>query len=300
MDTNEYLDRILKGQELAEDSQELKDLRQHRKDVEALLRDAFRDCNRSIRYGGSVAKATLIKESYDLDIACYFDCDDESAGSSLKDIYENTAKALAGTYQVERKTSALRLRGNKPEDFGRDFHVDVVPGRFVDESRGDCFLHQEGPDKERLKTNLQVHIDYVRKSEVVPAIRLLKLWKSRRALAVKTFVFELLVIKVLKVKKRVDLSEQLTAVWKTLRDAVEPIQVEDPANPSGNDLSSFLAERWAELSQAAATTLEQIENYGWESVFGPPESDDNGDKASKLRGAAAAVITPSKPWLPGR
>ena len=43
-----------------------------------------------------------------------------------------------------------------------DFHLDVVPGRFTDDTKSDCFLFQNGADKERLKTNLQVHIDPLR------------------------------------------------------------------------------------------------------------------------------------------
>jgi hypothetical protein len=45
----------------------------------------------------------------------------------------------------------------------------------------------------------------VKDSGVVPAIRLLKLWKVRRGLQVKQFVFELLVIKVLEKKKNASL-----------------------------------------------------------------------------------------------
>ena len=82
----EYLKEILESQNLADDSAELKTLMEQRKDVERILRDAFPDCSPTIRYGGSKAKGTLIKEAYDLDLACYFPHDDETAGSSLEDI----------------------------------------------------------------------------------------------------------------------------------------------------------------------------------------------------------------------
>ena len=45
------------------------------------------------------------------------------------------------------------------------------------------------------------------------------------------FVFELLIIELLKDKKRSDLDAQLKHVWSNLKDAKQPIGVEDPANP---------------------------------------------------------------------
>lgn len=305
MDTNDYLKKVLADQDLADDSDELKELQDHRKDVEKLLRDGFPETSLTIRYAGSKAKGTLNRESYDLDIACYVADGDVSAGDSLKDIYGNVRKQLAGSYHVELKTSAIRLKSRNPETCGKDFHIDVVPGRFVDKSKSDCFLHQEGAEKERLKTNLDVHIEHVRNSGVVPAIRLLKLWKCRRALQVRQFVFELLVIELLRGKKGKSLPEQLEHVWTAIRDSADPISVEDPANPCGNDLSPLLtAGIWSELQTAARSTLAVITGSGgWESVFGPVADDDEHDesgngKTAKLVKAAAAVVTPTRPWLP--
>ena len=56
------------GPSLADDSEELKTLQERRAEVEKVLRDHFEDCSPTIRYGGSKAKGTMIKEAYDLDI----------------------------------------------------------------------------------------------------------------------------------------------------------------------------------------------------------------------------------------
>ena len=77
-------------------------------------------------------------------------------------VYNNHKKALAKKYYVQPKGSALRLKGCGPENLGVDFHNDVVLGRFTDETRTDAYLYQSGGDKTRLKTNLDVHLDYVR------------------------------------------------------------------------------------------------------------------------------------------
>lgn len=293
MTDKEYLEAVLKNQDLKDDSQELKDLQKEKQNVERLLRAGFPDCSPTIRYGGSKAKGTLIKENYDLDIASYFPHDDTSAGETLKDIYDNTEKALAGEYSVVRKRTALRLRSKKDVDF----HIDVIPGRFTDDKKSDCFLHQEGADKERLKTNLDVHIEHIRDSGSVPAIRVLKLWKTRKALDVKQFVFELLVVKLLDGTSK-SLPEQVKYVWTELRDRAEPVKVEDPSNPSGNDLSDLLDQTvWSNLSSVAKSTLATLEKDGWEAIFGKVSSGGD-DKTEKAQRAAAVVTTPNKPWLP--
>jgi hypothetical protein len=299
MDPKTYLTGILKSQDLADDSQELKDLREHRKSVEKILRASFPEAAPTIQYGGSTAKGTLIKESYDLDVVCYFPNDDDDAGATLKEIFESVSDALAKDYYVEPKTSAVRLKDKKNKI---DFHIDVVPGRYVDDSKSDCFIYQNGAEKERQKTNLNVHLDHVRNSGVVPAIRLLKLWETRRGLRVKHFVLELLIIELLKEKKNSSLDTQLKHFWASLADAKDdPIAVEDPANPCGNDLSGFLKAIWPDLSSRAKDTLDLLERSGWEAIFGPLEEDEekNGSKESAFFvRAAAAVSTPTKPWLP--
>lgn len=297
MTTTEYLTEVLKLQNLADDSQELKDLQTHRADVEKLLRSAFPDSSPTIRYGGSRAKATLIKESYDLDVISYFPSDETAAGSSLKEIYDNVSKALQKKYAVTPKNSSLRIFNLDAKVAYRDFHIDVVPGRYVDDSKSDCFIHQNNADKERMKTNLDVHIAHVKDSGVTDAIRLLKLWKVRKAISLKQFVWELLVIDLLKSKKSSSLENQLKHVWTTIRDAKDPINVEDPANPSGNDLSSVISDAWPLLKSFADSTLRMIENSGWESVFGSVKRAESVTaRVTSLTQAAGAASVKSSPW----
>jgi tRNA nucleotidyltransferase (CCA-adding enzyme) len=297
MTDNEYLERVLADQDLADDSAELKELQGHRRDVEKLLREESSDSSPTIRYGGSKAKGTLIKEYYDLDLVCYFPHDETGCGETLKAIYDNVRDALKEKYDVQEKTSAIRLRSKEATTFGKDFHIDVVPGRYVDASKGDCFLHQTQGDKERLKTNLQTHIDHIKDSGVVDAIRLMKLWKVRRGLRVKQFVFELLIIKLLAKKKAASLADQLKQVWKEIAEAEDPICVEDPANPAGNDLMPALRDgTWSQLSAAATNTLSALDTSGWESIFGSAKKISESARVTGLKAAAAAVSRPTRPF----
>jgi hypothetical protein len=290
MTPNEYLSKILDQQTLAEDGSELKRLRERRQEVEDLLRSEF-GSSPTIRYGGSKAKGTMIKEAYDLDVICYFQRDDDDAGGTLETIYNNVKRALAKKYVVLTKTSAIRLQSRDHEDF----HVDVVPGRFVNTETSNAYLHQTTPGKKRLQTNLDVHLAHVKDSGLQRAIRLMKLWRVRRGLSIKHFALELLVIKVLKSKKAASLDSQLDSIWKVLRDSLDSITIEDPANPIGNDLSELLSATVRhELSTAASETLDSIEHAGWEAVFGKLASES--EKRAAVAEAARSVVAPSRPW----
>lgn len=290
MTPNEYLLKILDEQTLAEGGDELTQLRKRRQEVEEHLRADF-GSSPTIRYGGSKSKGTMIKEAYDLDVICYFPRDDADAGGTLEEIFENVKKSLGKKYIVLPKSSALRLESRNYEDF----HVDVVPGRFVDDKKEDAFLHRTTGDKKRLKTNLDVHIEHVKNSGVVQAIRLNKLWRVRRGLSIKHFGLELLTIEVLKDKKRVSLEDQLLHAWRTLRDNVDSISIEDPANPQGNDLSDLLNDAVRqELASAAKQTLETIDREGWEAVFGQLATVE--EKRAAVVDATRSVSVPARPW----
>jgi len=288
MTDNEYLKKILEAQTLDSDGKEMKELRSRRDEAEKLLRKKF-GSGPSIRYGGSKAKGTMVKEAYDLDVICYFDNDDDSAGDTLQEIYDSVAEVFEDDYLIERKPSAIRLKSKNSNNWAEDYHTDIVPGRFVDDDRDDVFLYRSSGEKGRQKTNLDVHISHVKTSGVRDAIRLEKLWRKRNNLSIRHFVLELLVIDLLKDKKKLSLTDQLIHFWTEVRDNIEDMTVEDPANPYGNDLSElFNATVKYELSSMAKETLETIENDGWIKVFGelPEEKTANNNYPSI--------------WIPGR
>jgi len=297
MDTNKYLEQVLSDQILGDDSKELKELQTHRADVEELLSASFAS-KPIIRYAGSKAKGTLIKEYYDLDIVCYFPSDCDAAGKTLAEIYENVRNALREKYYVEEKTSALRLKGMSSVDYMRDFHIDVVPGRFTDDTRSDCFIYQKSAEKCRMKTNLDVHITHMKSSGVVDAVRLFKLWKARRGIGIKQFVFELLIIDLLSGKKEKPISEQMLHVWTEIADHEEAIHVEDPANPNGNDLNAVMDAAWPGLRAAAQDALNTIKWSGWESIFGAVTVEKSFSVTERAQRAAASVSTSNRPWCP--
>lgn len=299
MKPNEYLAAVLSGQELEYGSDPVTAMQTERDNVEQLLREGFPDSPIKIRYAGSWAKTTMIKESYDLDITCYFNRDDDDAGGTLEDIYNAVKKVLEQKYAVEPKRSALRLSGKEGRAKGVYYHVDVVPGRFVSEDKDEAYLYQATGEKKRLKTNLQVHIDHVKNSGLVDVIKLLKCWKQRRNLTVlKTFVLELLVIDVLERKDGGDLAGALVKFWTALRDNADGLNPKDPANPGGNDLSPlFDAGVRAPVSAAARAALVAMDRGEWESIFGPiAHEQDAASRRALFEAARASITVRPKPW----
>lgn len=293
MTPNDYLSQILKSQQLKSDGDDLAALQSARADVEDALRAGFPDCAPSIRYGGSKAKGTMILDDYDLDVICYFPHDDTSAGGSLEDIYNNVRSCFEKDYAIHPRTTALRLHDKD----GGDFHIDVVPGRFTDTTKTDAYLHQNGGSKKFLKTNIQTHIDHVSKSGCTDIIQLMKLWRLRNGVSIRTFPMELLVIEVLKDTKAQGLEGRLTELLLEVRDNIDDYSIEDPGNPTGNDLSELLNDTVrASLSAGAWSTLQTVETSGWEAVFGAVETTAKVHKVAALSAAAVHAPSPTRPW----
>jgi hypothetical protein len=294
MSGNDYLKDLLASQSLDEDSAECRALDAEAARIEAIVRQAYPRSRLMFTHGGSWAKGTMIREDHDLDDVTYFENSDSAPGETLEQIYENVAAQLGKHYTVRRKRSALRLSRKD----GGDLRVDVVPGRFVDETRTDVFIHQNEGSKERLKTNIEVHIAHVRDSGCTDVIMLVKLWRTRNAIPVKTFPLELLVIKVLRSNNRGTLETRLRRVLTAFADEIDDLHIEDPANPIGNDLSHALPDKLRQqLTKISRNTLDTANEYGWEHVFGKTDSDDVAmPRLQVLRSAAASIAVPTRPW----
>lgn len=288
----EYLERVLEANTFDDESEELKNLRDARERVEATLREELGD-DPHIRYGGSHAKGTMVSTSYDLDLLCYYPRDAEDA-ETLEAIWDKVKSALEKKYAVEAKRSALRLLEKDAY-----LHVDVVPGRFVDDTKTDVFLHQNDAQKQRLKTNPETHVTHVRDSEARPAIRLTKIWRDRHGVGAKTFVLELLVIKILDGHAGDALDVQLRKVLEAFRDESQTLSVTDPAN-SGNDLETMLDAARDELRRAASSSLDVVDEQGWEGVFGalPEEESDSSSESRQQRVVSLAAEDRARvrPW----
>lgn len=296
MTATDDLRQILDDQTLDPDGPELRALRGHRASVGTILKAAFPGADFTLRYGGSKAKGTMIKAAYDLDIVVYVHHGDTTVGRTLAEIYGAVHGALAPYYDLEEKTSAIRLYASANGRRGDDLQIDVVPGRFVDDTQTDCFLYQASGEKGRLKTNLKTHIDHIRFSGVTDTLKLLKLTRVIYDLEIKQFALDLLGVELLKGTSGWPLGAQLAHVLTAVQESKTPIAIEDPANPSGNDLSGLLRPSvWNELSTVAGQVLNGTAASSWAQVLGEPKAFTPTSPAI-LSTAAEAVYAPTKPW----
>jgi hypothetical protein len=292
MTSENYLEELLASQRLDEGSNEWKALEEEATRIESILRAAYPWSALTFTHAGSRAKRTMIREDYDLDEVAYFRNEDKAPGETLAEIYENLAKVVGVHYSVRRKRSALRL-GMKD---GRDLKVDLVPGRYIDATMTDVFIHQADGGKDWLKTNIVKQVAHIGGSGCTDEIMLGKLWRTRNGIGVKTFPLELLVIEALRLDGSGSLERRFANVLVVYAEDIDNLRIEDPANPYGNDLSYALPDSLRrEIAKVARNTLAAARQYGWEHVFGKTEARAFAPRVQILRSAAAAT-PPSRPW----
>lgn len=297
MKPSEYLTQLLKDQTITKDSSEAKELQAHRADVEAVIMSAFEEDKPKIRYAGSYSKGTMIRDSYDLDIACYFP---ESKDDSLPEIRQQVQNALSEKYHITPKASALRIEGIKDEPKQMDYHIDVVPGRFVDDTETDAFLHIAYGEKERMKTNLDKHIEFVTNSGRQDVLKLAKLWNSRNQIRAKSFVLDIFIIEALSGYTGTDLENTFKKALQEIADRFETAEIVDPAN-TGNVVSKVMTDPEKQnVASRAKDVLKAIEDAedaidAWKTAFLDTETKATSSHYSPMS-APTPINVPLKPW----
>ena len=251
MTNEEYLQGLLKGQDLAVAEEDaLRKLRERAQKRLSNLSGSPR-----FYYAGSYGKKTIIREQYDLDVVVYWPSD---YSGTLKDIFTAVGAELKKEWaNASPKTIAWEI----PISSG--FHLDIVPGRAIDSTFKDANLYRRDKDS-TLKTSIKTHIDTVRNSGRRDAIRLVKLWKARKAIRFKTFILELMTIDGCKGQSLADLEPQLIAAFKYLRDNIVTARVVDPAN-SNNVISNDISDADKLAIKVAAQAA--LDAQYWSQVF---------------------------------
>jgi hypothetical protein len=283
-----YLKGLLASQKL--NTTQNSDLETHKTEVESFLRQEFGQ-SPVIKIAGSVSKGTAISESYDLDIVVYFLSTDER---TLKEIYDEVHKKLASRYAINPKTSALRITGVSNSSNNSDYHIDVVPGRFI-QGTDDVFLYMNFADRERMQTNLKTHINYITQSGCQEIIKLVKLWKVRNDIVFKTFILELFVINALQgIRDKTELEN----AFKTVMEAFvnnSHVELVDPAN-TANVVSRTISDLGRQNMKAKAQeALDIMRKHSsddkWKLIF--KETITERQPATQT---ASAGFAPRSPW----
>lgn len=249
MSTEDYLLNILNQQDLKES--ELNILRNLRDQIENHL-SAMQGSPR-FYYAGSYGKKTIIRERYDLDIVIYWP---KTTQYTIKDIYDGVGKRLKEKWQV---VNSKNVSWEIP--FRDGFHIDVVPGRAIDDSYKEANLYRVDTGT-TLKTSIKTHIDTVRNSGRRDVIRLMKLWRERKSVPFKkSFLLEMMTIDGSKGISA--LPSQVLSALQYIRDNIETAQVKDPAN-SNNSLSDDIS---TSDKRRIRNITESTLNSNWNEVF---------------------------------
>jgi hypothetical protein len=200
-DSDDYLRKILLSERLKNDSVFLNKAITYKKTVKEKLFRIFNDA--LVFYpldGGSFAKRTAIVSNYDLDIVLAFVKDSyPSLEEMYYDVYKKLCKALGQQALIQKQSKAISVSFElKSGDF---IDFDIVPGKEINNFQKDKNLNlyirpdwiwQRGSS---FKTNYSQQRNITtNKPDARNVIKLLKIYRERNNLSIKTVVVEQCVV----------------------------------------------------------------------------------------------------------
>lgn len=252
MSSEEYLRGILEQQELTEN--QIQNLENQR---DVILIEILEEIggNPKIYNGGSYAKGTMIQAGYDLDIVLYWHYNFQL---SPRNLYNEVGIVLQ---RNGRSPRSKKVGWEIP--FPGYFHIDVIPGKKIFNQRNFAYLYNNDVGG-RFKSSVKKQVLYVKKSRRQDVIRLMKLWKIRKDVPIKTFLLENFVITACKGLKRSELENQLIHIFEYISNNILTIKIIDPANPN-NIVSNDLNEN--DKNQIKNLADEALDASSWRSVI---------------------------------
>lgn len=213
-----YIEGLLKKYAVP-DSVE-KTFRLLRDELETGLSNCWKLPNPRFYYGGSYAKRTMISGGYDLDLVVYFQPTDQF---TVRQIYEGVEARLQQlNYRTVRHNVAVRLPY-------KGFHVDVVPGRTLDNSFRYANLYASERNSTK-QTSLKAHIDLIRDGSDQDVVKVLKIWKRQHDVPLRSFVLELATVSGLYGNQDQTLEGRVWKVLGWLSQHFATARLVDPAN----------------------------------------------------------------------
>ena len=242
------------------------DLEPPQSQVESLLRlrDNVRSCifdniegNKSMFMAGSFKKRTMIKRHYDLDMFIIW-----SPGfiqlEDMEDLFYMVKDALSTKWKrIDKKRVGWRI------PYENEFHVDVIPS-IEDEYDSNFSYLYNCYKNTMLRTSMQVHIEQITKNDRRDVIKLLKLWKYRRDVPIKTFLLEVMTNKACNNITRESLSDQLEAVFGFIVGNIISREFYDPANRNNIITADLTRNERYEIRDKAYKALRR---KNWGQIF---------------------------------
>jgi hypothetical protein len=205
-------------------------------------------------FSGSLAKGTGISASTDADI--FLSLTSTTPGT-LSDMYSSLYNAVtAAGYTARKQDVSIGVTVN-------GYSIDLVPGRRQSQYGNDHSLYRNRKDT-WTQTNVDTHISFIKGSNRVDEIRILKLWRLRQGLSISSFHLELAVIESLQYAPVGNTAANVWRALEHLRDNIETARYVDPAN-SNNVVSDDCTK--AEKAAIAARATESLGKRTWEEII---------------------------------
>lgn len=223
---------------------QIENLKYQRDTIVEIIEDEIGD-SPTLLNAGSYAKGTMIQASYDLDIVLYWAHD-------FRYNPQNLYIEVGGILQsIGRQPISKRVGWEIP--FPGDFHIDVIPGKKILNRPDYAYLFNSELEN-RFRTNVKKQVNYVRRSGRQEVIKLLKLWKKRKNVPIKTFILENLIIEGCRGMERSFIEPQLIRALEYISNNILAKQVVDVANSNNivsKNLSIELKHRIKNLADSA-------------------------------------------------
>ena len=201
-----------------------------------------------IKPSGSHAKDTAVKGRTDLDLLISLKHDTQEP---LKDLYHMLDRWMRNKgYTTRLQNVSVRINHSGVQ-------VDLVPGVKHSGNSNYHWLYVSKSGKERTQTNIDLHIDKVKKSLRINEIKALKIWAQNHNLDFPSIYLELTAIKALSGHQLFNLAENVKSVLRHISQNLTSTTILDPAN-TNNIISADLtiSEKQAIARQAMLSLLQ--------------------------------------------
>jgi hypothetical protein len=202
---------------------------------------------------GSFAKGTANQSGTHIDLFLSLSWDTDASLLAIHDGLERVLRAWG--YQVQRQEVSLRTRVH-------GYEVDLVPGKQLNADSADHSLYLRRRET-TVKTNVLQQVWWALETNRQEEMRLVKLWRTQRALDWPSYYVELAAARALGGAPRGKLWRNFRTVMEFARDELQRAQLVDPANRENVVSDSMTTEEKRTVAWEAAVALRELD---WHSV----------------------------------
>jgi len=208
----------------------------------------------ALEYSGSYAKETGVHGVSDVDVFISLKADTTDTLKELYDSLHSLAQKQGWSPRQQNVSVGVTVNGTR---------ADLVPGKVQAGYQNYHSLYLRKRDS-RTQTNVNLHVDTVRKSGRLREIRAVKIWRFLNSLDFPSLYLELFTIKALSGRSQSNLAENVLHALSTIGTSLASTRIGDPAN-TNNVLSDDLTKQ--EKERIASLAAQSAKQQYWEKII---------------------------------